>query len=379
MNIKNFKNLSTTLLRRKALEIAEAGYKAIEIEKVIKERIVLSGETLKISHTHFTNSEIELNLSEFKRIFIIGIGKRSALASIALAGILGGRLSGGIVLDVKTPSFFQKIKFCKIRFFKGDHPLPSSSNIKATKKIIKLAENLDEKDLVIAFICGGGSALACSSEKELEESKTIINELTKKGADISELNTIRKHLSEFKGGGLAKMACPATFVSLIVSEVCGNDLSNVASGPTVMDKTTKKDAERILNKYLRKSMLIRALKETPKDVGCFKNVKNILFVCNQDAIAGTIKKIEKLELKARIYSLALEGEARTAFLPMIKNIKFGEAIIAAGETTVTLKNKKSGKGGRNQEAVLGAINIFANQSQIKFANIREKINNGLDR
>src|SRR3989344_2012316 len=91
-----------------------------------------------------------------------------------------------------------------------------------------------------------------------------------------------------------------------------------------------------------------------------------------------LKKIEKLELKARIYSLALEGEARTAFLPMIKNIKFGEAIIAAGETTVTLKNKKSGKGGRNQEAVLGAINIFANQSQIKFANIREKINNGLE-
>ena len=368
MNIKNFKNLSITSLRRKALEIAEAGYKAIEIEKVIKERIVLSGETLKISHTHFTNSEIELNLSEFKRIFIIGIGKRSALASMALAGILGGRLSGGIVLDVKTPSFFQKIKFCKIRFFKGDHPLPSSSNIKATKKIIKLAENLDEKDLVIAFICGGGSALACSSEKELEESKTIINELTKKGVDISELNTIRKHLSEFKGGGLAKMACPATFVSLIVSDVCGNDLSNVASGPTVMDKTTKKDAERILKKY-QLPIADYQLYETSKEEKYFEKVKNILFVCNQNAITEMAKKSQELGFSSKIFNLALEGEARESLLPMIEGVKNNEVLLAAGETTVTMREmfgvrSNFGKGGRNMEAVLGAI-VKCQMSNVK--------------
>ena len=193
----------------------------------------------------------------------------------------------------------------------------------------------------------------------MKNTTLAIKELTKAGAAISELNTVRKHLSDFKGGNLAKMACPATGVSLIISDVCGNDLSNVASGPTVFDKTTKKDAVAIIKKYLResayRSALICALKETPKDVGCFKNIRNILFVCNQDVIAGMIKKTEELGLKAKIHSLALEGEAKTAFLPMIKNIKSGEAIIAAGETTVTLKNKKSGKGGRNQEAVLGAI------------------------
>src|SRR3990167_1510427 len=396
-NIINFKKLAQNSLRRKALLIAEAGYEAIEIEKVIKKRIKLRSNKLKIVHSYIlenvginknleknaVNAELdrlgmEIDLNNFKRIFVIGIGKGSALASATLAKILGKRLNKCIALDINKPHLNSKFLILNSKFFIGTHPLPSKQNIKATQEIIKLAKSLNEKDLLITFICGGGSALACASKAELKNTTSAIKELTKAGAAISELNTVRKHFSDFKGGNLAKMACPAKVVSLIVSDVCGNDLSNVASGPTVLDKTTKKDAEKILNKYLRKSMLIRALKETPKDVGCFKNVKNILFVCNQDAIAGTITKIEKLELKARIYSLALEGEARTAFLPMIKNIKFGEAIIAAGETTVTLKNKKSGKGGRNQEAVLGAINIFANQSQIKFANIREKINNGLE-
>jgi len=374
-NIINFKKLAQNSLRRKALLIAEAGYEAIEIEKVIKKRIKLRGNKLKIVHSHIlenvginknleknaVNAELdrlgmEIDLNNFKRIFVIGIGKGSALASAILAKILGKRLNKCIALDINKPHLNSKFLILNSKFFIGTHPLPSKQNIKATQEIIKLTKSLNEKDLLITFICGGGSALACASKAELKNTTSAIKELTKAGAAISELNTVRKHFSDFKGGNLAKMACPAKVVSLIVSDVCGNDLSNVASGPTVLDKTTKKDAEKILNKYLRKSMLIRALKETPKDVGCFKNVKNILFVCNQDAIAGTIKKIEKLELKARIYSLALEGEARTAFLPMIKNIKFGEAIIAAGETTVTLKNKKSGKGGRNQEAVLGAIN-----------------------
>ena len=400
-NIINFKKLAQNSLRRKALLIAEAGYEAIEIEKVIKKRIKLRSNKLKIVHSYIlenvginknleknaVNAELdrlgmEIDLNNFKRIFVIGIGKGSALASAILAKILGKRLNKCIALDINKPLLNSKFLILNSKFFVGTHPLPSKQNIKATQEIIKLTKSLNEKDLLITFICGGGSALACASKAELKNTTSAIKELTKAGAAISELNTVRKHFSDFKGGNLAKMACPAKVVSLIVSDVCGNDLSNVASGPTVLDKTTKKDAVAIIKKYLResahRSALIFALKETPKDVGCFKNVKNILFVCNQDAIAGTIKKIEELELKARIHSLALEGEARTVFLQMIKNIKFSEAIIAAGETTVTLKNKKSGKGGRNQEAVLGAINIFANQSQIKFANIREKINNGLE-
>ena len=380
-NIINFKKLAQNSLRRKALLIAEAGYEAIEIEKVIKKRIKLRGNKLKIVHSHIlenvginknleknaVNAELdrlgmEIDLNNFKRIFVIGIGKGSALASAILAKILGKRLNKCIALDINKPLLNSKFLILNSKFFVGTHPLPSKQNIKATQEIIKLTKSLNEKDLLITFICGGGSALACASKAELKNTTSAIKELTKAGAAISELNTVRKHFSDFKGGNLAKMACPAKVVSLIVSDVCGNDLSNVASGPTVLDKTTKKDAEKILNKYLRKSMLIRALKETPKDVGCFKNVKNILFVCNQDAIAGMIKKTEELGLKARIHSLALEGEARIAFLPMIKNIKFGETIIAAGETTVSLRNQKLGKGGRNQEAVLGAISKFQDSS-----------------
>ena len=252
-----------------------------------------------------------------------------------------------------------------MKIFQGTHPSPSEQNIKATKKIIELVKSLDKNDLLITFICGGGSALACSSEKELRNSILATKELTKTGANITELNTVRKHLSEFKGGGLAKMAYPATVVSLIISDVCGNELSSVASGPTVFDKTTKKDAENILKKYFPHksvflSALVRDLRETPKDDKYFKAVKNILFVCNQDAVMAMVKKAEKLGFSVKIHSLALEGEAKNIFSSMIEKIKPREAIIAAGETTVTMNSelgiKSYKKGGRNQEAVLGAIN-----------------------
>ncbi len=381
MIITNFKNLAKNDLRKKALLIAEVGYEAIDIEKIIPERIKIKNNLLKIGHTDFLNgqkSEIKENLDEFKRIFIVGIGKGSALASAALAKILGKKLTGGIALDVQKPKL--EIRNCKLEIFTGTHPLPSKKNIMATREIIKLAKSMDKDDLLIVFVCGGGSALACVSEEELKNSVSATKELMKAGANINELNTVRKHLSEFKGGGLAKMACPAAVVSLIVSDVCGNDLSNVASGPTVFDKTVKKDAEEILKKYGLNPDKFN-LYETPKDSKCFKKTKNILFVCNQDAVAAMVNKANELGFSSKIRSLALEGEAKNIFQPIIENVKSGEAVIAAGETTVILENKKSksknqnynskikisDKGGRNMEAVLGAIAQLTtnNKQQIK--------------
>lgn len=357
--ISNLKNLAQNSLRRKALLIAEAGYESISIEKITSERIKIKDNLLKIGHTAFFNgkkSEIEQNFDDFEKIYIVGIGKGSALAIMSLAKILGKKLTGGIALDISGV----KCRISKVRCFRGTHPLPSKQNIIATQEIIKLAESLTEKDLLITFICGGGSALACASEEELKNSGLATKELTKAGANINELNTIRKHLSEFKGGGLAKMAYPATVISLIISDVCGNDLSNVASGPTVFNKTTKIDAEKILKKYGIDAGKF-CLNEQLKEQKYFKKVKNILFSCNQDAITGIIGKAEKLGLSVKIYSLALEGEAKNAFAPILKQIKSGEAIIAAGETTVTLTNNQRPttnniiKGGRNQEAVLGSL------------------------
>ncbi len=372
MIITNFKSLAKNSLREKALLIAEAGYEAINIEKTIKNRISLKDNILEIRHFEKEKPH-QVDLKNFKRVFIVGIGKGSALASVSLAKILGRKLSGGIALDVNRPIINNQ----RLITYVGTHPLPSEQNIKATKEIIKLAKGLNKNDLLITFICGGGSALACVSEKELKNSILATRELTKDSANITELNTVRKHLSEFKGGGLAKMAFPANVVSLIISDVCGNELSSVASGPTVFDKTTKKDVEKVLKKYLSnlasQSVLTRSMRETPKNEKYFKRVKNILFICNQDAVMAMVEKAEKLGFAVKIHSLALEGEAKTVFSSIIEKIKPREVIIAAGETTVALTNDKRlmtndklGKGGRNQEAVLGVI---SNQQSIISNNI----------
>ncbi|PIR44259.1 hypothetical protein COV23_00790, partial [Candidatus Wolfebacteria bacterium CG10_big_fil_rev_8_21_14_0_10_31_9] len=328
------------------------------------------------------NTTIALNLSDFKKIYIIGVGKDSAMASISLAKILGKRLTKGIAIDVNID---QQPTTNNLQLLQGTHPVSSLKNIKATKKIISLAKKAGEDDLVVSFICGGGSALLCSSESELKASNTTFKELTNAGADIIELNTVRKHLSEVKGGGLARLIYPATAISLIVSDVLGNDISMVASGPTVYDKTTKKDAEFVLKKYGSKST-ISGLKllETENDEKYFKNTMNILFVSNKDSLLAMQEMALKLKLKPKIYSYKLKGEANQVFSKMVKGIKSGDVVLAGGESTVELngKNKKlgkslrqahskaiwqtHGKGGRNQEAVLG----FLIKEQLTISNKR---------
>ena len=366
-HIKNLKELATNPLREKALLIAEAGLGAIDIEKAVNERIKVVGNLLEFHHPAYEKKGdytswlwgMKINLKDFKRIFIVGIGKGSALASAVLAEKLGGKLTQGIAIDVNELNL-KTYKLINLKTFVGTHPLPSKQNIRATKEIIKLTENLKEDDLLINFICGGGSALACASEKELEEAAVVFKELTANGADIKEMNIVRKHISEFKGGGFAKTAYPARVISLIVSDVIGNDMSTVASGPTVFDMTTKEEAENVLKKYLResasRSALIRGLVETPKDQKYFKKIKNILFVCNNDAVLAMEEKTKEMELSSRIFSLSYDGEAKEALVKLVDEIWPGGVLLAAGETTVTLKGaKKIGKGSRNQEAALGLI------------------------
>jgi len=377
MIISNFKNLARNSLRKKALLIAEAGYRAVEISSVIRQKIILKESRLIINPASIDGSKkLKLNLNDYSRIFLIGIGKGSALACVTLAKILNRRLAGGITLDVSKV----KSQKLKVKSFVGTHPLPSKQNLKATQKIIRLAKSLKENDLLITFICGGGSALLCGSEKELKNSILATKLLTQAGADILELNTVRKHLSEInphtkrgvapsaqknysprygvgvKGGGLAKIAYPATVISLIVSDVIGNDLSMVASGPTVFDKTTKKDAKIILKKYnLRPTTYDLRLIETPKNKKYFKKVKNILFLSNREPVLAMAEKAKKLGFKPKIYSLKIQGEAKYALLPLMEAVRAGEAVLAAGETTVKLDNRPTGKGGRNMETVLGII------------------------
>jgi glycerate-2-kinase len=341
--IINFKSLAKTPLREKALLIADAGYEAINIEKTVGKK--------------WKELERKLKFEKYKRIFIVGIGKGSSLAVLTFAKLLGKKLTKCVALDAGKPASNSKFLILNSELFIGTHPLPSKENVKASQEIIKLVNSLKKGDLLITFICGGGSALFCGSDSELAASQTVFKKLTEAGADIFELNTIRKHISEVKGGGLAKVAYPADVISLIASDVLGNDLSMVASGPTVLDKTTVKDAKKILNKYKIKEI---DLIETPKDKKYFKNVKNILFVSNKDALSAMAEEAKKLGFKPEIASFMLRGEAKNVLDLLARKAKKGEAVLAGGETTVKLKSGKAirraqGKGGRNQEAVLGAL------------------------
>lgn len=298
MKIKNYKELACNELREKALEIAEAGLQAIDTRQAI------------------LNNKLIKNLSA-QRIFVIAIGKCSYEASSALEEVLD--IYKGISLDVK------KGELKKIKSIQGTHPLPSEKNIKATKEIINLLDTTREDDLVLFIISGGGSTLLC----EREEEKEIVSKLLKSGKDIYEINKIRKTLSSARAGGLAKYAYPARVVSLIFSDVPGNDLAFIACGPTVQH-----DQE---DKY-------------------FKKVKNILFMSNKTALEAMHKKSG-----LKIITDNLQGEAKEVGAKIIN-----QPGLYGGETTVTVKG--NGKGGRNQELCLGALeNINSSQLVLSIA------------
>lgn len=360
MHIINTKELAKTPLRKKALKIVEAGYAAIEIKSAIKERVTVAKGVLSVRIPNAKMGDVRINLNDYKRVFLVGIGKGSALASVALAQVLGKRLTKGIAIDVEKPKL--ATYNLKLATYVGTHPLPSAKNVTATQKIMRMVGNLASDDLVIVFMCGGGSALAVASDEELQAQTTVFKELTKAGANIIELNTVRKHVSDIKGGNLAKTIHPATLLTLMASDVIGDDMEMIASGPTIVDTTTKADALAILKKYGVAKRGI-TLKETPKDARYFNNAKNVLFVSNGDAVRAMADMATTLGLKAKVKTLTFEGEAKGALLPIVQTIKKGEAVLLGGETTVTLRDtpggKKPGKGGRNQEVVLGLLATYA--------------------
>ncbi len=342
--IKNQKSLASTPLRRAALEIFEAGLAAIKTSEVISRQVNLTGSKLKIGKT-------VLDLEKFRNIYVIGIGKASFDSAVALEKIMGQRITDGLILDVKG-GVLKRMKSVV-----GTHPLPSLPNMKATGEAMALLKHVDSRDLVIAIVSGGGSALLCwPYEMNCDQLAMITQALMRSGATIEEMNVVRKHLSEILGGQFARLAHPARIVSLIFSDVAGDDLSVIASGPTVLDTTTVDDARRILDKYevLKICRLPNCqLRETPKDPIFFKNVTNILLVNNQIATKAMVNKAKQLGYRAKVYSTSLAGEARDVGRVLAGLPKPGEAYIAAGETTVTVAG--SGRGGRNQELVLGAL------------------------
>ncbi|PJC65531.1 MAG: glycerate kinase, partial [Candidatus Colwellbacteria bacterium CG_4_9_14_0_2_um_filter_50_12] len=240
MIIKNLRKLGSTSLRKSALSIAEAGIKAVLPKNIIRDSVSVKGDLLRIKNRQF-------DLKNYRRLFIFAFGKAAADSAHALEKILGDRIAGGVVIDVKT------YKSKRLKVFAADHPLPTERNIKAGRELVKMLESFGkftEKDIVLTVISGGASVLLCRPH-QLTHTKlgVVVSALLKRGADIKEINIIRKHLSLIHGGYFAKYVYPAKTIALLYSDVPTSDLSVIASGPTFRDSTTVKDARRIAKKY----------------------------------------------------------------------------------------------------------------------------------
>ncbi|MFA4845898.1 MAG: DUF4147 domain-containing protein [Patescibacteria group bacterium] len=352
-HIQNKKSLATTKPRQHALSILEAGLSAVETFRVMKRRVALKGAVLSIGRSRY-------RLDRYQRIFVIGIGKAAFEASKVLEKLLGKRIEDGVVLDVKGG------RLKRLKTFVGTHPFPSAQNVRATAEIMGILKSADSRDLILTIVSGGGSALLCWPYKlECADIVNITRTLMSRGSTIEELNTVRKHLSDVQGGHFVRLAHPATVVGLIFSDVPGDDLSMVASGPTFLDSTSVKDAKRILKKYrvLQSCRLPKCeLQETPKDPALFAHVRNHLLVSNVIATKAMFVRAKQLGYRPVLYSTTLSDEARDVGNRLAKLPNPGEAVIAAGETTVTVRG--TGSGGRNQELVLGALEALPDNTLV---------------
>lgn len=347
--------------------------------KIITNRLTLSNDILTVA---MDEGDISVKLNEFERIIVIGAGKATAKMARAIEDILGDRIESGII-SVKY-GHTEELKY--IKTIESAHPVPDENGVKAAQMIENLACSATSKTLVINLISGGGSALLPSpicveidGEKiaiTLEDKQAVTKALLACGADISEINCIRKHLSNLKGGRLLRCLRPARSLNFILSDVVGDNLDTIASGLTSFDHTTYCDAISIIDHYkLRDKIPQHALKtlelgnhgrlaETLKKEEFNKErSENILIGTNRIALLGARDKALELGYNVQILTSRLDGEAANAadmFWAVAQDERQWEllgkkpsCIIAGGETVVTIKG--TGKGGRNQEMALSFL------------------------
>lgn len=315
----------------------------------------------------------------YNRIIVISFGKAAFPMAKALEDCLGNLITAGVGI---TKYGHRKYDLKKVIMYEAGHPMPDEKGLRATEEIVKLVSRADEKTLIVCLISGGGSALLVSPCEgiTLSEKRKITELLLKAGATINELNAVRKHISKVKGGRLAEFAYPAKIISLIISDVIGDRLDVIASGPTSPDETTYDNALKVLEKYrLTRScpasileVLHKGMKgiipETPKKGNrIFERVENIIIGNNKLLLNGAKVKAKSLGLHTEIISSEISGEARDVGKQFAKQAiethnSLSEknngkiCLISGGETTVTVRG--NGKGGRNMELALAfAIEI----------------------
>lgn len=353
-------------LRNEAMEIFQAGLKAVDPVGVVKRHLARRGQHLLIGDRSY-------DLTAYEGIYVIGMGKAAAAMARAVEDVLGDRIREGRI-NVK---YGYGLPLKTICVTEAGHPLPDEAGLKGTEQIIDLLQRTGERDLVICLISGGGSALLPYPAEGLTlgDKQRVTQLLLQCGATIHEINAVRKHISRVKGGRLAQWAFPSALVSLILSDVIGDDLDVIASGPTVPDRTTFADCLHILAKYdLEAKIPARVLDylqrgargeipETPKPSDpLFERVQNVIVGNNRLALTAARRRAENFGYHSLILSSFIRGETREVahvhaaiaqeILSTGNPLPRPACIISGGETTVTIRG--DGLGGRNQEFVLAA-------------------------
>ena len=356
----------TAAQREDMMAVLAAALKAVEPAQAVRNCVRREGTRLMVEDKAY-------DLNAFKRILVVGAGKASGPMAQALEEILGERLTGGVV-NVKEG---YAVPTQKIALIEAAHPVPDENGLRGTARILELAADAGADDLVFCLISGGGSALMelPAGDITLDDLQQLTDQLLRSGATINEVNTIRKHISQVKGGGLARAAAPATLIALILSDVVGNPLDFIASGPTVPDTTTFQDAWSLLGKFgLQDSIpprvraqleggLEQSIPETPKEGDpIFARTASVLVGSNEIAARAALDAANELGYNALLVTTWVEGEAREVAKVMAGVAKGlirhhspfppPACIIFGGETTVTVRGE--GKGGRNQEMALAA-------------------------
>jgi hydroxypyruvate reductase len=352
--------------RERALAVLSAALEAVDPANAIKRQVSLSDETLRIGQRTY-------DLGRYRNIYVIGGGKAGGSMAQAVEDILGQRVTAGLV-NVKY-GYGAETEIIGLN--EAGHPIPDAAGMAGTKQMAELARQATDEDLVICLISGGGSALMTLPAEGiiLADVKSLTDALLRCGATINEINAVRKHLSQTKGGNLARLAYPAEIVSLILSDVVGSPLDVIASGPTVPDTTTFAHAYGVIEEYGLLEELPRPIverlrlgkegliAETPKEGDeSFTRTHNLIIASNEVAAEAATTKAEELGFHSLLLSTFVEGEAREVakvFAAVAKEILHSgrpvprpACVVAGGETTVTVRG--DGLGGRNQEMALSA-------------------------
>ncbi len=354
----------TSQSKENALEIFKEALEAVNPRKCVLEHVSLKGSSLCVEGK-------EYDLTRYRSIFVLAFGKAAPSMTKALEEVLDERITDGIVVSNARPEF----SFSKVRFYLSSHPIPDERSLNAAREAMKLLEEAKEGDLVIFLISGGGSALLAMPSQgiSIEDKRKVTEMLLKAGVDTYGLNVVRKHLSQIKGGGLLKKALPAEVITLILSDVAGDRLDAIASGPTVPDPTTFEEAWRVIEKLRlehkippqvvihleegREGKVPETLKreELKSDL-----VQTVIIGNNLKSLVAAERRARELGYNTILLSSQIQGESRevakviAAIALDIERsdipVKKPTCLIFGGETTVTVTGE--GRGGRNTETSL---------------------------